>query len=87
MRPGSPGNLTSSILTENCPVLDAAFNEVLRHNNTGGAMRKIIGKARVGDKRLQPRNMAYIPFHQVHTNENVWGDRCLESDYTRFLKR
>lgn len=74
-------------LVEQCPVLDAVFNEVLRHKNGAGAMRSVSERIVVGGKELQPGNLAYIPFHQLHTNENVWGANCLDFDHTRFLKR
>jgi cytochrome P450 len=81
------GELDIKYLSEHCPVLDAVFNEVLRHKNAAGAMRLVAEQTTIGSKKLEPGNMAYVPFYQIHTNENVWGDRCLEFDHTRFLKR
>ncbi|KUI59524.1 Cholesterol 7-alpha-monooxygenase [Cytospora mali] len=81
------GKLNIKHLTENCPILDATFNEVLRHKNAAGAMRRVAEKTRIGNKELQPGSIAYIPFHQIHTNEGVWGDNSLVFDHTRFLKR
>lgn len=81
------GELNMKHLSESCPVLDATFNEVLRHKNGAGAMRLVAETTDVGGKQLQPGNMAYIPFHQLHTNEDVWGERRLEFDHTRFLKK
>lgn len=83
------GQLNIKYLGDSCPVLDATFNEVLRHKNAAGAMRLIKEKTEIGSptKKLQPGNMVYIPFHQIHTNEVVWGERCLDFDHTRFLKR
>jgi cytochrome P450 len=81
------GKLDIKYLSEHCPVLDAVFNEFLRHKNAAGAMRLVAEQTTIGSKKLEPGNMAYVPFYQIHTNENVWGDRCLEFDHTRFLKR
>ncbi|KAI0469996.1 cytochrome P450 [Xylariaceae sp. FL0804] len=52
------GELNTKVLTDDCPVLDAASNEVLRLKNAA----------------------------TLHTNKNVWGDRCLEFNYSRFLE-
>lgn len=81
------GELDTKYLAEQCPILEATCNEVLRHKNAAGTMRKVARKTKVGGRDLQPGNIAYIPFYQLHTNETVWGDKCLEFDHTRFLKR
>ncbi|ROV91189.1 hypothetical protein VMCG_09334 [Cytospora schulzeri] len=81
------GELDVKNISDRYPVFDAVLNEVLRHKNSAGAMRLVVEKTKIGNKVLQPGNTVLIPFQQIHTNENVWGDNCLEFDHTRFLER
>ncbi|KAJ4419067.1 hypothetical protein N0V82_005190 [Gnomoniopsis sp. IMI 355080] len=81
------GDLDFRQLSEKCPNLDAAFHEVLRVKNAAGSMRMVNQEMTLGGKAIRPGNVIHIPFRQLHTNENVWGDQALEFDHSRFLKQ
>lgn len=80
------GQLDIKYLCANCPRLDAAFNEVLRLNNTAAAVRVATHKTTVGTKVLQAGSTIVMPFQQLHMNENVWGANVSQFDPSRFLR-
>jgi cytochrome P450 len=72
-------------LCDNCPCLEAVFNEALRLN--GGAMvsRVVLEKTIIGGKVLKPGESILIPSRQLHTNQKVWGEDVREFNAKRFL--
>ncbi|KAF3765563.1 cytochrome P450 [Cryphonectria parasitica EP155] len=79
------GNLNTKHFKRDCPVLDAIFHEIFRHKNAAGTMRLVSETTVIGGKELQPGNLAYIPFRQLHHNEAVWGPTYQDFDHTRFI--
>jgi cholesterol 7alpha-monooxygenase len=59
----------------------------MRLKNGAGALRVVKEKTVIGDKLLQPGNSILIPFHQLHTNEHVWGPTVGDFDPSRFLEK
>lgn len=81
------GDLDFKHLNDNCPNLEAAFNEVLRVKNAAGSMRVVNQEVTLSGKVISPGNVIHIPFRQLHTNEDVWGSNPLEFDHVKFLKK
>ncbi|KAK4209840.1 cytochrome P450 [Rhypophila decipiens] len=81
-----PPQLDIRYLCANAPYLDAILNEVLRLKNGSGAIREVLKDTTVGGKTLEAGNLAWIPFHQLHTNLNVWGSNAEDFDPFRFIK-
>lgn len=79
------GQLDVQYLCANSSCLEAILNETLRVKNGAGALRIVIQETVIGGKLLQPGNSVMIPFRQLHSNENVWGQTVHEFDPSRFL--
>lgn len=68
------GQLVHQYLMENCPRLDATFQETLRITSGALSARKIVSPTRLGNKVLQSGNVILIPFSQLHRNKAVFDD-------------
>ena len=69
---GSDGEIDSRRITEICPVLMAALNEVLRLTNTDSA-RKVEQPVVIGTKTIPPGGRLFLPHRQMHRDEAVVG--------------
>lgn len=81
------GELDFKHLNTECPNLEAAFQEVLRVKNAAGSMRMVNQQMILSGKVIRPGNVIHIPFRQLHTNENIWGETAWEFDHTRFKSK
>lgn len=81
------GELDVKYLANECPNLEAAFNETLRLMNAANAARSVTHEVEIGGKLLQPGSIVLIPFRLLHSNEKVWGETVDSFDHTRFLKK
>lgn len=79
------GQLDHRYLMENCPQLDATFQETLRLTSGALSARKITSPTPLRDKVLQSGNTILIPFTQLHLNRAAF-DNPKKFDSERFLK-
>ncbi|KAF2260651.1 cytochrome P450, partial [Lojkania enalia] len=80
------GVMDATFVTENCPLLDASFREVLRLHITSNTVRYIEAPTRVQDKLLEPGNQIMIPLRQLGHSENIWGANHDTFDPMRFVR-
>ncbi|KAL4862857.1 hypothetical protein BDV12DRAFT_190125 [Aspergillus spectabilis] len=73
-------------LTENCPILDSLYSEVLRLIVTSPMTRKVSSTTTVGGKTLKEGNNVLIIYRQLHLDRDTWGPtpELLQPD--RFLR-
>ena len=74
-----------SHLTENCPLLESVFLEVLRLVMASSLMRHVTEPPIIGGKILEKGNNVMVPYRQLHFSEDVWGENASEFDPYRFL--
>ncbi|KAF7879662.1 uncharacterized protein EAF02_007832 [Botrytis sinoallii] len=73
-------------LTEDCPRLEAFFNEVLRINSAGALAREVITPTFFSGKILAKGTKLMIPYRQLHLDGQAWGPSARDFDPERFLK-
>ncbi|KAL9613036.1 MAG: hypothetical protein Q9167_002382 [Letrouitia subvulpina] len=81
------GSLDINFLIQNCPQLDALYNEVLRFYNAASSVRQIESTVKIGGKILRKGNKVLMPFRQLHFNEDSFGINAARFDSERFLKK
>lgn len=80
------GEIDIPHLMNQCPRLEATYQESLRVVNGALSARKIISPTKIGDKALRPGNTILIPFRQLHHNKAVFGGDPDHFDPERFLR-
>lgn len=73
-------------LLEQCPLLNSAYDEVLRYTNNAMGVRLVMNETKIGSKTLRPGRKLLMPYRQMHLDGNVWGPGPAEFDPGRFLK-
>ncbi|KAM0161258.1 hypothetical protein ACHAPG_002461 [Botrytis cinerea] len=73
-------------LTEDCPRLEAFFNEVLRVNSAGALAREVVTPTLFSGKVLAKGTKLMIPYRQLHLDRQAWGRNARDFDPERFLK-
>ena len=73
-------------LTESCPLLNSAFNEVLRVSSTGSTVREVMRPVRIGGKTIPIGTKVLIPQRQLLLATEGFGSNAHEVDLSRFLK-
>jgi cytochrome P450 len=79
----SPRDL--SALLERCPNLNAVYNEILRLASATIAIRDVEEPVNIGGKDLRVGTKIYIPFRQLHFNEDAFGVDAGTFNPQRFL--
>ena len=79
------GAINLPYLLENCPRLDATYQQTLRVVNGALSVRKIVAPTPLCGKLLASGNTILIPFRQMHYNPAVFGDDPGRFDAERFL--
>ena len=81
------GKLDINYLVEdqNCPMLNAAFNETLRYTNASASGRVVLSPTNIGGKTLYPGAKVYMPYRQSHFSDEVFGSNMFEFDPQRFV--
>ncbi|KAL8998630.1 MAG: hypothetical protein Q9169_002381 [Polycauliona sp. 2 TL-2023] len=69
-----------------CPRLIALYNEVLRLTTASASIRTVESDTPLGDKILRKAGKVFLPFGQLHLNEEVFGTNMNDFDAERFLK-
>lgn len=70
---------------QNCPMLNAAFNETLRYTSAAASGRVVLSPTNIGGKTLYPGAKVYMPYRQSHFSDEVFGSNILEFDPQRFV--
>lgn len=70
---------------EQCPHLEAVFHETCRFIGSSTTMRTVNQPLQLGGKMFQPGYQILIPYRQLHTDEQVYGDNVRQFDHHRFL--
>ncbi|KAL9577512.1 MAG: hypothetical protein Q9212_006317 [Teloschistes hypoglaucus] len=73
-------------LTKACPRLEAFLNEILRFTVSSQSTRRVDSPTVIGNKTLQPGAFVFIPYRQLHFNEDVFGADAHEFKADRFLQ-
>lgn len=78
--------LNISMLQSHCPLLTACFNETLRLNKTGAAVRTILEDVMLADRYLLKKGaFVQIPTGVLQSDLNVWGPDAKLFNPQRFL--
>ena len=70
---------------ENCKLLVAVYNEMLRFITASAFIRSVSATTDLGDTTLSPGANVLIPYRQLHFDQSVFGDNTNEFDPSRFL--
>ncbi|KAL8951145.1 MAG: hypothetical protein Q9222_002860 [Ikaeria aurantiellina] len=79
-------NIDLNHLTKECPRLEALLNEILRFTVSSQSTRRVDAPTSIGGKILQPGAFVFIPYRQLHFNEDVFGNDASVFVADRFLK-
>ncbi|KAL8977952.1 MAG: hypothetical protein Q9205_006351 [Flavoplaca limonia] len=80
------GVLSVDYLKNSCPLLDAIWNETLRHSAYSASVRHITEDTIIGGKTLRKGNRLMIPYRQLHFDESVFGEDAHVFEPERFEK-
>ena len=72
-------------LLDNCPLLNAAFNETLRVTSVNSSARNIEAPVVVGGKTLTTDGKIMMPYRQLHIDEHVFGPDTKSFNAYRFF--
>lgn len=73
-------------LLDNCPYLEAVYNEVLRLTASSSTVRSVTHATDLHDIILSPGNIVLIPSRQLHFDENAFGSDASQFRPERFLE-
>lgn len=76
--------LNIKYLKDSCPILDAVWNETLRHSAYSASVRHIAEDTIIGGKTLRKGNRLMVPYRQLHFDEGVFGPDARGFAPTRF---
>ena len=74
-------------LLQNCPKLEACYNEALRITASSSSVRTVMQPTALGSKVLSPGNTVLIPCRQLHFDTSVFGEDTGCFDAERFTKQ
>lgn len=77
-------DITRRNLVDACPLLNSAFNEIVRVCSTASSLREMVKPGRIGTKYLPVGTLVFLPQRQVLLLEEVFGPNAHEVDLTRF---
>lgn len=72
-------------LANQCPLLDASFNEILRLTTNASSVRNVDATTTVGNKTLIAGAKLLIPYRQLHYNAEIFGPDVHTFNPSRFL--
>ena len=72
-------------LTDSCPHLNAAFDEVLRVTSTSSNVREVLSPTRIGGKIVQPGMKLFISHRQLLLDKEGFGPTSEDMNPLRFL--
>ena len=71
-------------LTDNCPHLEAVFNEALRLVAASTSIRNVIQPTTVNGKVFRAGSKVLMPYRPMHFNESIFGPHTDVFDANRF---
>lgn len=75
-------------LKKECPLLIAAYHEILRLNGIGTSARRVLQDTVLDNKYLVKKDtLVLMPFSPVHQETDAWGVNAKEFDITRHLNK
>ncbi|KAL4943638.1 hypothetical protein BDV06DRAFT_221090 [Aspergillus oleicola] len=85
----SPRNINLTHLHENCPTLDAMWNETIRLSAYSASVRFLTADTVIGNKILRKGNRLMIPYRQLHFDESIFGTEYPVTDFVpeRFMSK
>ncbi|KAL8969942.1 MAG: hypothetical protein Q9197_004074 [Variospora fuerteventurae] len=78
--------ITKQQLVDACPLLNSAFNEVVRVTSTGCTIREVANPVGCGGKDLSPGTKVLIPQRPMLLAKQAFGPDALDVDLSRFSK-
>ncbi|KAL7788825.1 cytochrome P450 [Trichoderma afarasin] len=81
------GKINLEHLHNQCPQLNAMWNETIRMSSYAASVRFITQDTVIGGKVLRKGNRLMIPFRQLHFDRGVFGETADSFDHERFLKK
>ena len=85
-RGGACSSPNISHLLEGCPLLNSAYDEVLRYTNNAMGVRLVVNQTRIGGKTLRPGRKLLMPYRQMHLDGDAWGAEAANFDPGRFMR-
>ena len=82
----SSGKLDIQYLVDQCPLLNASLDEILRLMTASNSARTVQSNTRIGDKVLLANSKVLIPYRQLHFAEEFYGPDVSTFNPTRFLE-
>ncbi|ETS00747.1 putative cytochrome p450 [Trichoderma reesei RUT C-30] len=82
----SDGKLNLDYIHNQCPQLNAMWNEMIRMSASAALVRFITADTVIGGKVLRRGNRLLIPFRQLHFDKSVFGETADSFDHERFLE-
>ncbi|MCJ1246839.1 hypothetical protein MMC30_004048 [Trapelia coarctata] len=80
------GTLDINALINNCPRLQAVFDEVLRLTTFSTSIRTVISPTIINGTHLRTGTKVLVPYRQLHIDPSVFGANVFEFQADRFLK-
>lgn len=80
----SLADITRRNLVDACPLLNSAFNEILRVCSTACSLREVIKPVRIGNIYLPIGTVVFLPQRQLLFLEEAFGLNAHEVDLSRF---
>ncbi|KAL7938509.1 cytochrome P450 [Trichoderma chlorosporum] len=81
------GKVNLEYLHNQCPQLNAVWNETIRMSSYAASVRFITEDTVIGGKILRKGNRLMIPFRQLHFDRDIFGETAALFDHERFLKK
>ncbi|KAL9017075.1 MAG: hypothetical protein Q9185_005586 [Variospora sp. 1 TL-2023] len=78
--------ITKQQLVNGCPLLNSAFNKVVRVTSTGCTIREVANPVGFGGKDLSPGTKVLIPQRPMLLAKQAFGPDALDVDLSRFSK-
>ena len=72
-------------VNKNCPLLSAAFDEMLRFCSFSGSVRFVTNDMSIGNKTLKEGGRLLIAYRQLHFDAEVFGSNINGFDAYRFF--
>lgn len=81
------GTFDLKYLHNQCPQLNAMWNETIRMSSYSASVRFITDDTIIGGKVLRRGNRLMIPFRQLHFDQGIFGKTADSFDHERFLNK
>ena len=74
-------------LSNNCPRLDALFNETVRMTNSATSVRNVLADTVINGRTYMAGTKILMPYRQLHFQDAVFGGSPSSFDPERFLRK